>query len=88
MDHLKSIQLSFRCPVKFNELTPCAGGLYCSGCHKTVRDLRGKTEEQVLQQFAKDNYKMCGLFEADRIHIATPLANGANGFRRRCWVWV
>ncbi|MES2279569.1 MAG: energy transducer TonB [Bacteroidota bacterium] len=73
MEQLNAIQLSFKCPKAFNELMPCAGGWYCNGCHKIVHDFRGKPEHEILDIFGKNGHKVCGMFEADRIRITTPL---------------
>lgn len=73
MEQLQTIGLSFKCPKVLNELQPCNGGWYCNGCQKLVHDFRGKTEQEIQQAFAESNYKLCGMFEADRIQIATPL---------------
>lgn len=69
MEELNHINLSFKCPKAFNELQPCQGGWYCNGCHKLVHDFRGKPEQEIIDIFAAYNYKLCGLFEADRIRV-------------------
>lgn len=74
MEQLQDIGLKFKCSKASDELIPCAGGWYCNGCHKIVHDMRGKSESEVKSTLAANNYKMCGMFEADRIRISTPLS--------------
>lgn len=74
MEQLSTMSLAFKCPKAFDELLPCNGGWYCNGCHKLVHDLRGKTEEEIGQLFARQGYKMCGLLEADRIRVDVPIS--------------
>jgi len=74
VDKLNQISLSFKCPKAFNELQPCEGGWYCNGCDKLVHDLRGKSEVEMLDLIAANNYKLCGLFEADRIRVNPALS--------------
>jgi TonB family protein len=69
MEPLQNIKLTFKCPKQLNELQPCNGDWYCDGCRRIVHDFRGMTEAQVLDAFAKSNYRMCGIFEADRIQV-------------------
>jgi hypothetical protein len=69
MEPLQNIKLSFKCPKQLNELRPCNGDWYCDGCRKMVYDFRGMTDAQVLESFVKNNYKMCGLFETDRVQV-------------------
>jgi len=66
---LENIKLSFKCPKQLNELQACNGDWYCDGCQKIVYDFRGMSEAQVLTSLVKNDYKMCGLFEAGRIEI-------------------
>lgn len=69
MESLQNIKLSFKCPKQLNELQACNGDWYCDGCKKIVYDFRGVGEEQVLASLAKNDYKMCGLFEAGRVEV-------------------
>jgi len=69
MEAFQNIKLSSRCPKQLNELQPCNGDWYCDGCKKIVYDFRGMTEEQVIAGFAKNNYKMCGIYDAGRIQV-------------------
>lgn len=73
MEPLQNVGLSFKCPVAVGELSPCAGGFYCNGCHKIVRDFRGKTEDEIIAEFTAAGNKLCGMFEADRIKVRQPL---------------
>ncbi|WP_448700283.1 hypothetical protein ACFGVR_00260 [Mucilaginibacter sp. AW1-3] len=69
MEPLQNIKLSFKCPKQLNELQPCNGDWYCDGCKKMVYDFRGMTEEQVMASLIKNNYKMCGIYDAERIEV-------------------
>lgn len=69
IEPLENIKLSFKCPKQLNDLQPCNGDWYCDGCKKIVYDFRGMSETQVLTSLVKNNYKMCGLFEAGRIQV-------------------
>ena len=69
METLQNIKLSFKCPKQLNELQPCNGDWYCDGCRKIVHDFRGMSEAQILDTFAKSEYKMCGMFDAGRIEV-------------------
>jgi len=69
MEPLQNIKLTFKCPKQLNELQPCNGDWYCDGCQKIVHDFRGMTETQVAHAFAASDYRMCGIFEADRIQV-------------------
>jgi hypothetical protein len=73
MKQLQTLSLLFKCPMAFSELIPCNGGYYCHGCQKIVHDFRGKTEDEIKTVFAANGRKLCGMFEADRIQISTPL---------------
>jgi TonB family protein len=73
MEPLQNIKLSFKCPKQLNELQPCNGDWYCDGCHKIVYDFRGMNETQVMDAFAKNNYQMCGIFDAGRIEVLPQL---------------
>lgn len=69
MEPFQNIQLSFKCPKTFDQLTPCNDNWYCDGCQKLVYDFRSMTEEQILEAFAKSGQKLCGIYEADRIKV-------------------
>ncbi|OCX51736.1 hypothetical protein BEL04_17125 [Mucilaginibacter sp. PPCGB 2223] len=69
METLQNIKLSFKCPKQLNELQPSNGDWYCDGCRKVVRDFRGMSEAQILEVFAKNEYRICGLFEAGRVEV-------------------
>jgi len=71
MEPLQNIKLSFKCPKQLNELQACNGDWYCDGCQKIVHDFRGMSEEQILASLVKNDYEMCGVYEAGRIEIVS-----------------
>jgi hypothetical protein len=69
MEPLQNIKLSFQCPKQLNELQSCNGDWYCDDCKKIVYDFREMTEDQIMARFAKNDYKMCGIFNAGRVEV-------------------
>jgi len=55
------IELTFKCPVKWNSMAGSENGRYCSVCEKTVKDFSGSSSSEIAA--AASEYE-CGSFEA------------------------
>ncbi len=61
-----NIQLTFKCPVKWNNLPASADGRYCAVCKKNVKDFAAaKTDEITNDVIEKQE---CGSFKATQLY--------------------
>ena len=63
---IEKIKLSFSCNEKLSKMRPCAEGLHCPTCNKTVVDFRQKTLAELTRQL-EENESVCGIFSTDQM---------------------
>lgn len=61
------ISLNFSCPQAINDLSKNKNGLFCTACDKSVKDLRGKSVQEIEELIKTSSQKICGIIEKDQI---------------------
>ncbi len=67
---MRTIQLQIPepCHENWNAMTPVEKGRFCSSCEKTVIDLSGKSDAQIIQFFKRKPEHVCGHLHADQLN--------------------
>jgi TonB family protein len=69
---IQNVQLSFKCPMNWDEMAVAEGGRFCGGCQKKVYDFTGCSQIEYNAVIAAGNGEVCGRFN-DHQMAAMPL---------------
>lgn len=56
---MERMQLTFDCPARWEDMTPCEGGRFCHGCSKPVLDFTTRSREELVRHM-KMHPATCG----------------------------
>lgn len=74
---ITGIQLAFPCTQRWEDMTVCDKGRFCSGCQKTVFDFTDKTQDFFNHILRQNNEQVCGRFSLNQLKTQHNLQKAA-----------